>query len=185
MRIALCGAGAIGSWVGIFLAHPEHELTVYDDDRIESQNIATSAYSHCHIGAHKAVVLAEMMWRKAHARAVPDTSTVKDGKALCDFDLVIDTFDNVEAREYTMAAPYVVHVGVSEDRTGAVMWDDMYTPPQRTFERGYNPVCTNEMGAPILQFTATCAANIIKHFITTGEKISVTTLLPARVVQQG
>ena len=121
MNVLVAGSGALGSWIGLLLARSDWEFTIIDDDRVGSENLSTSAFSRHHVGAYKAVVLAEMMWHKARAQVVVDTLTLSAADRVMGYDLVVDSFDNVEARGLTIAAPCVVHVGVSADRTGAVI----------------------------------------------------------------
>ena len=172
-QIAICGCGALGSWIALFLARPEIEFLFIDDERIEEHNIATSAYYSHHVGAWKANVLAEMVWRKGQSKAIVFTRTLEleNTQVLMRYNLVVDAFDNVVAREHTIPLN-TLHVGVSEDRTGAVEWDENYTLPEQQFERGQNPVCTHHLGAPIIRFTAACAAGEIERYLATGESRS-------------
>ena len=57
MRIALCGCGAIGSWLALFLTSQEHSFVLIDDDRIEADNIPTSAFQYNQVGALKSCLL--------------------------------------------------------------------------------------------------------------------------------
>ncbi len=172
-KIAICGCGALGSWIALFLARPEIEFLLIDDERIEEHNIATSAYYSHHVGAWKANVLAEMVWRKGQSRATVSTHTLKvwTPDKLLRSAVVVDAFDNVAARNLTRTSN-TFHVGVSEDRTGAVEWDKNYTLPMQQFERGQNPVCTHHLGAPIIRFTAACAAGEIERYLATEERRS-------------
>lgn len=175
MLIAICGCGALGSHIALLLTRPgsEIELLLIDDDQVEEANIATSAFSLYHVGTRKAEALGELVYGKArvlsqiHARTLDE----RNRQLLNAADLIVDTFDNGRARTLTMGclAP-TVHVGVSEDRIGSVIWDDRYTPPQDAYERGENPICTHHLGTGVLSVTAALAAEAIRKFIASGER---------------
>lgn len=178
-RIAICGAGALGSMIALHLAAPDLQFFIVDDDRIGEENIATSAYFQHHIGCQKAIVLAEMIYRKSETAGIPfaKTLTRNNRKFLLTpastNNLIVDAFDNVEARKLTCYQPIlntsVVHVGVSEQRTGSIVWNEWYRVPTGS-PRGENPICTHDLGASILRLTAALAANVIDQFLWTGEK---------------
>ena len=45
-EIVVCGCGAVGSLLALNIAHiPDVSFVLIDDDRIEEDNIATSAFS--------------------------------------------------------------------------------------------------------------------------------------------
>jgi len=182
--ILLAGCGALGSQIALHLATPDRRFLLIDDDHVEEHNVGTSAYSLHHVGAMKAVVLAEMLWRKCEAQCHVRTKTLGDrydlfsiATAMSKDDvnglLIVDTFDNIEARSATcnFGAP-TLHVGVSEQRTGAVTWDEDYTLPESQFARGENPICTHHLGRRILRFTAAVAAEAAERFLETGERVS-------------
>ena len=178
MRICIVGAGAIGSQIAWHIAGEQHEMMVLDDDTIESHNVTTgtSMYSIHHIGMFKSVALAEMLWRKIECRCEPVVETLLDDNIIQQWnpDLVIDGFDNVAARGITHETGFdTVHVGVSEARTGEVMWDEWYQLPVVECERGENPICTHHLGRQILRFTASVAAGVIERWMMTGEKVNL------------
>jgi len=197
MTLIIAGCGALGSIVALHLATPDRRFLLIDDDRVEEHNIGTSAYSTHHMGALKAVVLAEVLWRKCEVQSRAITRTMdrpldQSGLWSENIALVIDTFDNTEARAFTcglehVAAAYsrvpTLHVGVSEQRTGAVMWDEDYTLPESQFTRGENPVCTHHLGRRILRFTAAVAAEAVERFLETGEKASYIVPEPNRILK--
>jgi len=178
IKVCLCGAGSLGSQIAMMIARPDLVFLVIDDERIEAENIATStsAYYRHHVGALKARVLAEMLYRKCGASSQVHIKTLTDGSVfsvllLFGPDLIIDTFDNSGARELTTCTEVpTVHVGVSESRTGSVTWDEHYTVPDGP-PRGENPICTHELGRGILRFTSAVAAGVIDRFLVTGEKV--------------
>ena len=174
MRICLCGCGAVGSWLALFLSDPEYTFILIDDDRIGDENIDTSAYYVHQTGTMKAITLAEMLYRKNRCIAEPVVQTLRTSARIrrATADLVLDTFDNVAARTLTcgLSIP-TLHAGVSEARTGEVMWDADYVLPEPSgYERGENPVCTHVLGRRILRTTAAIAASAVEIWLTTGEQ---------------
>jgi hypothetical protein len=169
-RIVIAGAGALGSQIAMHLALPDREFLIIDDDRVEEENLLTTVYSRQHVGAMKAVVLAELLWRKCRCKSQTCTQTLTSrSRVIMPLPAVlVDTFDNTEARELTRHG-FTVHVGVSENRTGSVVWDKFYAVPGGP-PRGQNPICTHELGRPILRFTAAIAAGAIEEFLETGKQ---------------
>lgn len=168
-HILICGCGALGSQIALHLARPERTFTLIDDDRVEEANLLTTVYQARQVGVYKVDALADLLWRKCRAHASASRRTL-DRPPSGAYDLVVDTFDNPQARALTVGLPCpTVHVGVSEARTGALAWDARYVLPTGA-RRGENPVCTHALGAPILRLTAALAANTIEDFLATGRE---------------
>jgi hypothetical protein len=164
-------------------------MYLFDDDLIEEHNLATTIYMQHQLGHQKANALAEMLFRKGVETVIPLTSTVRSfrditftmggGAHLHEDLLVIDTFDNREARMCTGEAGWVntIHAGVSVERTGAILWHQYWKPPSGEFKRGENPICTRHVGAQIIQLTAAHVARVVRVFLDTGERINVPVIL--------
>lgn len=174
MRIAICGCGALGSQIAMLLALPGREFVLIDDDVVEDVNLGTTVYFTFHVGVPKVVALAELLYRRAECQALPVPETLERKQRILRIapDLVVDTFDNADARALThnLFIP-TVHAGVSEERAGAVLWDLGYKVPQG-LPRGENPVCTHELGRPILRTVALCAVNVIERFLADGARLN-------------
>src|ERR1044071_10070504 len=74
LRVAVCGAGALGANLVESLARQGFAaIKVIDRDRIEERNLSTQPYYAADIGAFKAKILANSLYRalgvKAEARA--------------------------------------------------------------------------------------------------------------------
>lgn len=169
MKILLGGAGALGSQLALMLSDSGREFVVIDDDRVEVTNLSTTVYSSQHVGALKAVALCELLYRKAGCRGMPLPNTLDvhnlDVALMTAPDLVIDTFDNVQARGLLCRLDVpTVHVGVAENRTGMVYWDQVYRLPEGA-PRGEDHICTHQLGRRILRFTAAVAAGIIENYM--------------------
>lgn len=170
--IVLAGCGALGSQIGMLLAHLPYEFSLLDDERVEEANVrnGTSAYYRHHVGVMKAHALATMMYRKSWAIAVADTRTLEGPyRRHSHVDLLIDTFDNPRSRSWTCGLDIpVMHVGVSADRVGSVLWGGHYRPSEDGYQRGENPVCTHQLGASILRVTSAVAASLAEGFLSNG-----------------
>ena len=175
-RICLAGAGALGSWIALFLAQPNIEFLIIDDDRVDDVNVPVSAFNQKHIGKPKAVALAELVWLKAGCEAQTYMKTLSvPCRPISVFspDLVIDAFDNVESRGLLVLLPTpTLHVGVSDDGVGIAIWDENYTLPPGP-PRGEDTFCTHQAGRKVLRMTAVVAAGVIETWMETGERESV------------
>lgn len=175
-NIVLCGCGALGSYIAMQIAREGDFFMLYDDDKVERVNVrtGTSAFSWEHVRQYKARALGSMLMRKYGATANPITRTVDYPVAYpAECNLLIDCFDNIEARAMTTIAGIpALHVSIGEQGLGAIEWDGVFQLPSQGYERGENPVCTNELGRNLILFTSTVASIIINKYLSTGVKES-------------
>jgi len=174
------GLGAIGSQMAMHQASVNNTFTLIDDDRVSENNVTTrtSAFYHHQINAMKATCLAEMLWLKGKAIATPHIETVTEKNVMSfisgidnNIPIAIDAFDNMESRSLLTNLPTVtLHVGVSLQRTGSILWDDKFQVPDDTGLRSENIVCTNQLGAPILRLTSAIAVSVLEEYIETGQQ---------------
>lgn len=170
--ILFAGCGALGSWIALQLSYETFDqVWLVDDGRVQSHNVANSAYNTRDVGAQKVVALSGKLYVKNNVRAQMINTTVNQSTALI-ADIIVDTFDNAEARNVTARFEQTIHAGISEAKSADIMWNRIYDPHQDTHPRGQNPVCTHHLGTPIILYTATMTAWSIHRYITTGEKIS-------------
>ncbi len=177
-NIILCGCGALGSNIAMGIARERHNMALYDDDKIEDINVVTGTtiYSSEHVGQYKSRILARILARKFRMAVFPSITTVKKPLSILrpEADLVIDCFDNIEARGWTILSDVpVVHVSIGEQGLGAIEWEDVFKLPIKGYQRDENPVCTNELGRDLILFTSTVASIIINKYLSNGEKKSV------------
>src|ERR1700742_3417181 len=102
LRVVVCGAGALGANLVENLARQGFAtLRVLDRDRIEERNLSTQPYYAADIGAFKAKMLANNLYRalgvKIEAR-VEELHEANTARLVGNSELVIDTFDNSAAR---------------------------------------------------------------------------------------
>src|SRR5438876_12383178 len=101
--VTLCGAGALGANLCENLARQGFaNLRVIDRDRIEERNLSTQPYYRSDVGAFKAKLLGNTLYRAlgvtVEARA-EELTAANAGKLLAGSSLVIDTFDNSVSRQ--------------------------------------------------------------------------------------
>ena len=176
-NIAVFGCGAVGSLLAVNLATPEIRFILIDDDLVGPENINTSAYLLSHINMPKPRALAETLYRKNKTIGVPVISTMNSWDIVerlvtkYEVDIVLDCFDNDDAR-WLLCKMMIdtLHVGVTASRTGACEWEEIYNLNPDGRARGDNPVCTHDLGRPILQLTAALAAAIVQRFLNDGTK---------------
>lgn len=148
------------------------KVWLVDDGRVEAHNVSNSVYTTRDIGAQKVQALAGHLYVKnEEIKSIPLFVTVEP-KHLWYADVIVDTFDNAEARKSTIRYDHTIHAGVSEAKSADIMWNDIYDPHEDTHPRGENPVCTHHLGAPIILLTASLTAWSVQQYIATGKRLN-------------
>ncbi len=95
-RVAIVGAGALGSWEAYFLHKlGVGEIVVIDRDFVDESDIPRTIYSKEHIGRPKVDVLSEVL----DAKGVFEDLNPSTVEVLDNVDLVIDGTDNIYTRQ--------------------------------------------------------------------------------------
>ncbi|MBR8829850.1 MAG: hypothetical protein N5P05_001193 [Chroococcopsis gigantea SAG 12.99] len=180
-RVTVCGAGALGANLTENLARGGFgKLKVIDRDRIEERNLSTQPYYRSDVGAFKAQILANNLYRALGTpveaqKANLDRDNVS--KLLKDSQLVIDVFDNSVSRrvvkEYTQRAGIpCLHAGLSPDYA-EVIWNESYRVPTHVND----DVCDYPLARNLVMLTVAVASEAIVSFIATGEQRNFTITL--------
>src|SRR5438270_13317075 len=102
LPVMICGAGALGANITESLARSGFgRLTVIDRDRVEERNLSTQPYFRSDVGAAKAKILANSLYRAVGALVEARTEPLAPENAtklLRGAGLVIDAFDNSASR---------------------------------------------------------------------------------------
>src|SRR6478672_5521237 len=135
--VTVCGAGALGANITESLARSGFcQLKVIDRDRIEERNLSTQPYYRSDIGAFKAKILANNLYRalgvsiEAHSKELTPANA---DRLLANSATVIDTFDNSVGRQAvkdccaSVSFP-CVHVGLAADYS-EIIWNQHYRVP--------------------------------------------------------
>lgn len=170
----ICGGGALGSNVAVNLARlGMTKLTVIDKDRIEEQNVGTQAYAIEDIGAKKADMLRNLIYREVGEEIVVHSEelTAKNvGKLLKGAGLVLDTFDNTASRNLlkefcSTNNVHCLHAGVS-DGYGEVIWNERYRVPN---DVGID-VCDYPLSRNLILLVVSVASEVLARFAIDGVK---------------
>ena len=179
--VTVCGAGALGANLTENLARSGFcKLVVIDRDRIEERNLSTQPYYKSDVGAYKAKILTNTLYRAlgvtVDGRSKELTAT-NAPQLLRDTSLVIDTFDNSVARQavkdYCKEAKLpCLHVGLASNYA-EVIWNDIYRVPSAAND----DVCDYPLARNLVMLTVAVACEVIITFVASGQRQSFTVTL--------
>jgi len=188
-RLTLCGAGALGSHLADNLVRQGVKtLRVIDRDKVESHNVGTQIYGDADVGARKADVLKNRLFRtcgvEIDAVAKELTDRTAD-KLLGGAGLVLDTFDNSASRRLVqetcrrLGMP-CLHVGLNADYA-EVLWDDGYRVPS---DAGAD-VCDYPLARNLVLLAVAVASEVVVRFVVEGTRENWTITLKDFAVRAG
>ena len=178
--IAICGAGALGANLTENLARSGFgKLRVIDKDRIEERNLSTQPYYRSDVGAYKAKILTNSLYR-ALGIAVDGRSqelTPSNVKQLLNGSaLVVDCFDNSIARQivtdYCATHTPCLHVGLASDYA-EIIWNQLYRVPTSAND----DVCDYPLARNLVILTVAVACEVITSFVASEQQKSFTVTL--------
>jgi molybdopterin-synthase adenylyltransferase len=181
LRVALCGAGAVGSNLADNLCRQGlSRLRVIDHDRVEEHNVSTQLYGESEVGTWKVEALRNRVFRATgvEVEAVRKELVAGDVKQLLkDVELVIDAFDNSAARQLVQdhcraAGVACLHVGLHADYC-EVVWDEQYRVPRDVA----GDVCDHPLARNLILLSVAIASEAVMVFAAAGEKPSRTATL--------
>ena len=176
LRLALCGAGAVGSNLADNLVRQGFaRLRVIDHDKIEEHNVGTQLYGESEVGLWKVEALRTRLFRAAGVEIVPVRKEMTDKNAeslLKDVDLVIDSFDNSASRRLVQEAARAaktpcLHVGLHADYC-EVIWDETYRVPNDVG----GDVCDYPLARNLVLLAVSIASETIVRYAIGGERPS-------------
>lgn len=177
LHISICGAGSLGANLTESLArHGFLYLTVIDRDRVEVHNLANQPYFLADVGAFKATILANYLYRAVGVEIVErsvELTSKNSCKLLQDSDLVVDTFDNATSRQLVrdtclnLNIP-CLHLGMSGDGYGEAVWDSGYRIPQdQTIE---DDPCNYPLARNLVQLLVAVGCEVIIRYVLENKK---------------
>jgi molybdopterin-synthase adenylyltransferase len=170
--VTICGAGALGANLTENLARSGFgTLKVIDRDRIEERNLSTQPYYRSDVGAFKAKILANNLYRAIGTKLVAETKelTVANVNSLLkESQLIVDLFDNSVARQTVKdysdrTGIPCLHAGLSPDYA-EVIWNHLYRVPSDIND----DVCDYPLARNLVMLTVAVASEAIVAWIATG-----------------
>ena len=188
LRVTVCGAGALGANITESLARQGfNKLRVIDRDRIEERNLSTQPYFNTDVGAFKAKILANSVYRalgvEVEAMAEELTATNAD-RLLKPSELVLDTFDNSRSRELVKGTcekseVACLHVGLASDYA-EIIWNENYRVPSDAND----DACDYPLARNLIMLTVGVACEVVVNFVNRAEKHSYTITLSDFAVRE-
>jgi molybdopterin-synthase adenylyltransferase len=185
--VTICGAGALGANITENLARSGFgTLKVIDRDRIEDRNLSTQPYYRADVGAFKAKILANHLYRAIGVKLEPETKELTAANVvplLKDSRLVIDAFDNSLARQvvkdYCLQAKIpCLHVGLAADYA-EVIWNEFYRVPSAV----HDDVCDYPLARNLVMLTVAVACETVTTFVVSGQIRNFTVTLQDLAVE--
>lgn len=185
--VTVCGAGALGANLTENLARQGFgTITVIDRDRVEERNLSTQPFYRSDIGAAKAKLLANALYRAlgvAVTGKVEELTPANAVKLLTGASLIIDTFDNSIGRQAVKnvcAARGVpcLHIGLATGYAEAV-WNEEYRVPSASND----DVCDYPLARNLVLLAVAAASELIVGWAATGERRSFTLTLDDLTMQ--
>ena len=181
LPVTVCGAGALGANIAESLARQGFaRLGVIDRDRIEERNLSTQPYYRTDIGAFKAKILANALYRAlgvAVAAKSEELTAANATKLLTGSQLVVETFDNSVGRQAvkdacaTLRVP-CLHVGLASDYA-EVIWNEIYRVPSAA----QDDVCDYPLARNLVMLTVAVACEAAIAFAANSRQQSYTVTL--------
>ena len=181
LSVTLCGAGALGANLAETLVRMGcQRLKVIDRDRVEERNLSTQPYYRADVGAHKAKILANSLFRALGVAVDGVCQELTDANArklLQGSQLVVDCFDNSPSRalvqracrEYGLVG---LHAGLAGDYA-EVIWDEEYRVPSPA----QDDVCDYPLARNLVMLAVALTSEVIVGWVASGEKRAYTLTL--------
>lgn len=179
--LTICGCGANGANLIENLARAGFgKIKVIDRDRVEEHNLSTQPYYKGDIGAYKAKILTNSLYRalgvgiEAEAKELTSDNVAQ---LLRGSELVIDAFDNSVSRQIlkdycqTQSLP-CLHIGLASDYA-EILWNDIYRVPSPMND----DVCDYPLARNLVLLAVAVASEVIITYIATGEQHNYTITL--------
>jgi molybdopterin-synthase adenylyltransferase len=185
--VTLCGAGALGANLAENLARAGFgKLKVIDRDRIEERNLSTQPYYRSDIGAFKAKILANNLYRAIGTKVEAETrelTATNAAQLLKESELIVDVFDNSASRQAVKdyadrSGTTCLHAGLSADYA-EVIWNEVYRVPSDVND----DVCDYPLARNLVMLTVAVACEAIASFIAIGEQRHFTITLKDLSIQ--
>ncbi len=180
--VTICGAGALGANIAESLARAGFkQFKIIDYDRVEERNLSTQPYQRGDIGAFKARMMANMLYRAVGAKVEAQTQRLTDEnvhKLLGGSTLVVDTFDNSVGRRIVKdwcaeAGTPCLHAGLAADYA-EIIWNDRYRVPSPA----HDDVCDYPLARNLVMLAVSVHHVLTRRRPALLSNVSTTSVLP-------
>jgi molybdopterin-synthase adenylyltransferase len=170
LPVTVCGAGALGANLVETLARSGFaRLKVIDRDRVEERNLSTQPFHRADIGAQKAKILSNTLYRALGVSVEASTaelSASNAAKLLGGAGVVVDAFDNSVSRQAVKdhcekAALPCVHAGLAGGYA-EVIWNERYRVPSAA----QDDVCDYPLARTLVLLTVAVTCEVLVSFAT-------------------
>jgi hypothetical protein len=181
LLVTICGAGALGANLAETMARMGlRRLRVIDRDRVEAHNLSTQPWLQQDVGAQKARVLANALYRAAGARVeaqATELTPANAGALLQGSYVVVDAFDNLPSRAAVGAAAAGLAVACLHIALGGAgdygcgLWDGSYMPDG--YAHATSPAvdtCDYPLTRPLALLVAAAAAEVLARHLLDGSR---------------
>ncbi|MBU7586843.1 MAG: ThiF family adenylyltransferase [Nostoc sp. TH1S01] len=185
--VTICGVGALGANIAENLARSGFDkLTVIDHDRIEERNLSTQPYYRADVGAFKAKILSNNLYRAVGTKVDAKTKELTSeniNQLLKDSQLIVDVFDNSVSRQAVkdyadqFSIP-CIHAGLAADYA-EIIWNDVYRVPSDVND----DVCDYPLARNLVMLTVAVTCEAIVSFIAIAQQHNFTITLKDLTVQ--
>ena len=181
LPVTICGGGALGANLTENLARQGFSrLRVIDRDRVEERNLSTQPFYRTDVGAFKAKILANALYRALGVKIESQTEELTPGNApklLAGSGLVVDAFDNSRSRQAVKDACLAanlpcLHVGLAGDYA-EVVWNEQYRVPSDAND----DVCDYPLARNLVGLAVAVASECVVAFAARSEQNSYTITL--------
>lgn len=180
-HVTVCGAGAVGANVAESLVRAGlGKLRLIDDDRVEERNLSTQPFHRADVGAPKARLVANALYRAVGAEVEAVTKRLEASNAkklLRGTDLVIDGFDNSASRravaeQCAADGTPCLHVALAS-AYAEVLWNEGYRIPSEA----QDDVCDYPLARNLVTLATSVACEAVFAFLAGGERRAFTVTL--------
>jgi molybdopterin-synthase adenylyltransferase len=188
MKVTVCGAGALGANITESLARQGFwKLRLIDRDRIEERNLSTQPYFKSDVGAFKAKILGNSLYRALGVEVeaiAEDLTPANADRLLSGRELVLDTFDNSVSRGLVKDSCErlglaCLHVGLATDYA-EVIWNESYRVPSDAND----DVCDYPLARNLIMLAVGVACEVAINFVIRADKKSYTMTLADFAVRE-
>lgn len=177
-RVAVVGAGALGSHLVLLVRNLGATIRVIDFDRVEQKNVLSQFHGRPSVGKPKALALAQAMSFMYGTRIETNTNrlTTDNVESLIGgHDLVVDCLDNGASRKVVQdfvrarGVPCLHGALAADGGFGRSVWDEQFVID---FEPGAGaPTCEDGEHLPFVALTASYMARSVQEFARSGRKV--------------